>query len=146
MIKPLDLNKKSGFETKQFETKDGPATNEFPTKQYGKQGNYRDSREYPTREFSHSSKSFNTKTARDSSKAVATPEVPAKTYEEANKQFETKTVATKEARTKELPHQIADKPTTNWQTLIRKEPPTGLPGAHSDLPFSQWKAVSEEKK
>ena len=142
VLKPIDWNKTSKYQQKQFGTK-GFNGEDYDTNQYPEKGLVR-TKSYTTREFSQSSKGFQLKPARTSSKQIATPGVLTKSVADGSKKFTTKNYGTKkEVRSTPLAHQIADKPTLNWQTFIRKAPPKGLPGKHTDLPFSEWKATSE---
>ena len=65
---------------------------------------------------------------------------------DAEREFGTRSYESdKQVRTPATPHQIADKPVTDWRTFIRKEPPRGMPGKHQDLPFKNWKVESATK-
>src|SRR5688572_18894767 len=85
LIKPLDRNKMSDYGHKQFQTKSW-AGQEYPTKLYGKPGGY-ETKPFPIREFSHSSKSFEIKSTDYSSKKVAAPAVETKSYSGNSKEF-----------------------------------------------------------
>jgi hypothetical protein len=143
--KPLNLNKRSAYEDKQFGTK-STSTKQFSTKQYEGQGSYKTTT-YSTKEFSNSSKNFEGHASRFSSKTYAAPDVPANQVADADKRFETGAYKSdKKVKTPPTPHQIADKPVRDWKTLIRKEPPRGMPGKHQDLPFARWKVESAGEK
>ena len=144
VIKPIDHNKVSEFDKKQFGAKEVGGKS-IETKQYGKQGDY-DTSSYTTREFSHSSKSFDARPARNTSKNVAAPDLPYKAFDKRDKTFEAKAVETKVTKDSTATARVADKPVTDWWNLIRKTPPTGVPGKPNDVPFSRWKIPDEEKK
>lgn len=144
LVKPLDLNKRSSFEDKEFATK-SKTTKEFSTKQFEPPGEYK-SKTYSTKDFSYSSKNFETRASRYSGKEFSVRDLPVEHPADADKRFATKSFESdKEVHTPPTPHQIADKPVTDWRTLIRKEPPRGMPGKHQDLPFSRWKIEAEAK-
>jgi hypothetical protein len=121
LLKPIDWNKASDYQQKEFGTK-GYAGSNYDTKQF-QQPEQVQTKTYRTHEFSQSSKDFQVHFAPISGNQVATPEIVAKSPEYVNKKVETRSYQTKEARGAPLAHQIADKPTINWQTLVRKTPP-----------------------
>ena len=143
LLKPIDLNKRSDFEQQQFQSKGVDGRN-YETGQYGKQGSY-ETKSFSTSEFSYSSKDFGSKRVRGSDRQVAAKVVPYKAFEARDKQTPVKDFEAKEMKTPGADARVADKPVTNWQTLIRKTPPTGVPGAPSGIPFSRWKDPDSEK-
>jgi hypothetical protein len=143
VFKKIDPSKISDFNDKQFGTKSW-STKEYGTKEYDNRKSYL-TKGYTTHEYNYSSKSFDTKMAEFRPRGVKMPEVETKSYDKRDKEFSTKSYATKDVETPGSVSRIADKPVTDWRTLIRKTPPSGLPGKPNDIPFSQWKAVSETK-
>lgn len=142
MVKPIEMGKRSGFENKEFKT-GGVTTKEFPTRAYGEKSRF-PTTQYGTHPFSYSSKSYSTRTAPLEKPAVATPRVDAPAHADSIKRVEAEAFQTTQMERRSLPGAIADKPTRDWQTFIRKELPHRA-GPHSNIPFSRWKATSGEK-
>lgn len=145
LFKKIDGTKVSDFSGKQFDTK-STSTREFETKPYDNPKSSYATKDYSTHEFSQSSKNYSTSMAQFRPRGVATPEVPAKSFDKREKEYSTKSYDTKDVPLPGPISRIADKPVTDWQTLIRKNSPSGLPGKFNDVPFSRWKAVDDDEK
>jgi len=144
VFKKIDPSKVSDFSGKQFESKSW-GTKGYGTKEYKTKGKY-GTKTYETQSYFYSSKNFETKTSPYSSKQnYIAKEVPAKRSVSEGKEYVAKGYETKNVDIPPLTYKIADKPVTDWHTLIRNEKPKGMPGRHQEIPFSEWKASSEAK-
>lgn len=142
VIKPIEIGKRSGFENKPFKT-DSMTSREFHTKEYRDKTRL-PSKPYSSQPFSYSSKSYSTRMAPLNKTSIATPAVNAPAHVDNTRQVESKVFETTQMENRSLPGAIADKPTRDWQTFIRRDLPHRA-GPHSNIPFSRWKASSTEK-